>query len=536
MQCDILVIYFLYINSSLKSKLRGQKDLYMKILGVNCLERLLCFVLTMFFWQGYGQIPSCTSLSSPANGATDIALDVDFEWNAAVNATDYSIVAGTSSGAIDIIDHADVGGNTSYNLPVNLPANTTIFVSIITSNANGENTSCTEISFTTSAETNTCPELLLPIEGAVDVPLNTIIEWTAVEGAFGYRITIGSSSGTNDILDNFDVGNATSYQLPGGFSVLTSVFMSIIPYDGSSSGLLCSELRFTTTSGVVPRCTQIINPQDGALLVAVNANITWIRDFTATGYLMTIREKEPDGAFILNEEDVGNGTNYKPPNFEPRTKYYITMIPYNAQGRAVGCQAIVISTGDPLPLPDCAESISPNNGAVAVQTNTALEWEAIANADGYFLSVGTSLNETDLLNKLDVGLETSYNLMNDLPIDTKIYWQVNTYEGADVSEGCPIFSFTTIGLNTPELLNNIPKFFTPNNDGFNDNWAVNALNDIEIQQITIFDRFGKLIKQFSSNQHWDGTLNGKALPSDSYWYAIEFANASKITGFFALKR
>lgn len=382
----------------------------------------------------------------------------------------------------------------------------------------------------------TCTELILPIAGSVDVPLDTVLEWTTSTGATGYNITMGSSTSNNDILDNFDVGNVTSYQIPGGFSVLTSVFLTITPYGDAGSNETCSEMRFTTTSGQVPRCTQIINPQDGARLVPVNANITWIRDFTATGYLMTIREKEPAGAFILNEENVGNGTNYKPPNFMPRTNYYITMIPFNAQGNAVACQAIIITTGDPLPLPDCADWVLPENGSINVRPNTSFEWEAVANADGYILAIGTSLNGTDILNNEDVGDVISYELTQDLPVNTKVYAKINTYEGDDLSENCAIISFTIEGPYIPDLAEGIPKFFTPNNDGINDSWSVNSLKDINVSSVTIFDRFGQLIKQLSSNQQWDGTFNGRDLPSDSYWYAVEFENNSQITGYFALKR
>jgi gliding motility-associated-like protein len=38
--------------------------------------------------------------------------------------------------------------------------------------------------------------------------------------------------------------------------------------------------------------------------------------------------------------------------------------------------------------------------------------------------------------------------------------------------------------------------------------------------INIFDRYGKQITTLTiSNQTWDGTINGKPLPSD-YWYVI----------------
>jgi gliding motility-associated-like protein len=57
-----------------------------------------------------------------------------------------------------------------------------------------------------------------------------------------------------------------------------------------------------------------------------------------------------------------------------------------------------------------------------------------------------------------------------------------------------------------------PKFFTPNGDGFNDNWKI-KFSDNEIGlSIQLFDRYGKLIKELQNNIGWDGTFNGHELP------------------------
>ena len=86
----------------------------------------------------------------------------------------------------------------------------------------------------------------------------------------------------------------------------------------------------------------------------------------------------------------------------------------------------------------------------------------------------------------------------------------------------------------------LPKFFTPNGDGFNDYWSpkgVNA-NFNANSTIYIFDRYGKLIKQWipSSSEGWDGTFNGTPLPSDDYWYTIKLEDGREAKGHFSLKR
>ena len=73
-----------------------------------------------------------------------------------------------------------------------------------------------------------------------------------------------------------------------------------------------------------------------------------------------------------------------------------------------------------------------------------------------------------------------------------------------------------------------PKFFTPNGDGKNDTWGVKGANKIFYpnSSINIFNRFGKLVAQVPiDSQGWNGTYNGKTLPSDDYWFNIQLIPA-----------
>ncbi|MDZ4330093.1 MAG: T9SS type B sorting domain-containing protein, partial [Flavobacterium sp.] len=85
----------------------------------------------------------------------------------------------------------------------------------------------------------------------------------------------------------------------------------------------------------------------------------------------------------------------------------------------------------------------------------------------------------------------------------------------------------------------VPKFFTPNGDGYNDYWNVKGVNENfnENSIIYIFDRYGKLLKQIlASSQGWDGTFLGLPLSSDDYWYSIKLDDGREAKGHFSLKR
>lgn len=88
---------------------------------------------------------------------------------------------------------------------------------------------------------------------------------------------------------------------------------------------------------------------------------------------------------------------------------------------------------------------------------------------------------------------------------------------------------------------NYPRFFTPNGDGYNDFWTISGLPNAEANLITIFDRFSKVLYQFRPGQQgWDGTYNGREMPSTDYWFVLEYLDQNGVKrefkSHFALKR
>ncbi len=83
-----------------------------------------------------------------------------------------------------------------------------------------------------------------------------------------------------------------------------------------------------------------------------------------------------------------------------------------------------------------------------------------------------------------------------------------------------------------------PKFFTPNGDGINDSWQLAGIDGLfqPTSRIFIFDRYGKVIAQLNPASSWDGSYNGRPLPSSDYWFRIELEDGRQFKGHFTLKR
>lgn len=114
----------------------------------------------------------------------------------------------------------------------------------------------------------------------------------------------------------------------------------------------------------------------------------------------------------------------------------------------------------------------------------------------------------------------------------------------NISEGIHILKvrnkFGCGEISTRLTVVDFPKFFTPNNDGYNDIWNVGGRTSLDISYVYIFDRYGKLIKTITQNSEgWDGTFNGEPLPADDYWFKIIFKKNgidNEFKGHFSLKR
>jgi len=84
----------------------------------------------------------------------------------------------------------------------------------------------------------------------------------------------------------------------------------------------------------------------------------------------------------------------------------------------------------------------------------------------------------------------------------------------------------------------IPNAFTPNNDGINDFWHIDALITYPSCLVLVFDRDGQKVYQSTGYpKPWDGTRSGSPLPAGTYYYIIDLkGNLPKLSGWVLIVR
>jgi hypothetical protein len=222
--------------------------------------------------------PVCTTISAPANAATGVSLTPTITWAATPITSSYVINMGTTPGGTNILNGVDVGNVTSYAIPAATPLvySTQYYVTVIPKNVVGMATGCTENSFTTLSMP--CPSVSSPGAAATGVSTIPTIVWGAVTGATGYKLTVGTTSGGTDIVNNVDLGNVTSYAFSSPLNVSTTYYYTVTAYNASTNSTGCTVRSFTTTSTPPPandNCagavTLTVNP-DLACGVTTSAN------------------------------------------------------------------------------------------------------------------------------------------------------------------------------------------------------------------------------------------------------------------------
>ena len=458
-------------------------------------------------------VPGCTQLSSPPDGATDIPVNTVLQWFYAPRATGYLVNLGSTPGGTDTLNGVDAGNALSYNIPFDLDPSTIYYATIIPFNENGQTLDCTETTFTTeviATEAPPCTTIISPEDGAENVAITPLVSWEPVALATGYRLSIGTTPGGNDVLDNADLGNTTS-TLVLDFNEGTTYYITIFPYNEAGIAQDCEQTSFSTTLG----CGPYINTATGET-VDLNPIITLEESYSICEVDGPLRLEHTGGGDtftwirITNNGAEDTFANTPVVDIDQEGSYrFIVTEELEIEAGIVECESswdfeVFISQA-----PVIDNIVFQNSGfsaSVQVEVTGDGEFEyALGSIDGPY-------QESPFFNNVSFSnIQVFVRDINGCGMDTK---------SIDPDPG-------------------FPKYFTPNGDGINDYWQVRGVivDGSWIEEITVFDRFGKRIITFSPfGLGWDGTFNGNPMLDAGFWYNATTESDEVLTGFFALRR
>jgi gliding motility-associated-like protein len=83
----------------------------------------------------------------------------------------------------------------------------------------------------------------------------------------------------------------------------------------------------------------------------------------------------------------------------------------------------------------------------------------------------------------------------------------------------------------------VPGGLSPNGDDINDTWFPSGFENYPNATVKVFDRWGQEV--FFATPYmaaWEGTYDGKDLPTADYYYIINLGDGQKYSGVVTLKK
>lgn len=113
---------------------------------------------------------------------------------------------------------------------------------------------------------------------------------------------------------------------------------------------------------------------------------------------------------------------------------------------------------------------------------------------------------------------------------------IGFYQVHVIEPGCHFFSPTTFWVEVIPCDIYAPNIFTPNGDGKNDMFQINAITEYPGSTLVVYNRWGKIVYE---SKDYRNNWSAEELPEGIYYYIVEINKGSdkeKLAGYFQLVR
>jgi gliding motility-associated-like protein len=444
------------------------------------------------------------------------------------NTHTYTLVSG--AGSTDNATFSINGKSLKVNTSLNFEAKSSYSIRIKTTDAGGLSyekvfaitvTNVNEVPTNIALSTNSIAEN--NAAGAVVGTLST----SDVDAGDTHTYTLVSGAGSTDNATfsiagaNLKVNNSLNFEAKSSYSILIRT---------TDAGGLSFEKVFTINVTNVNEAPTNITSSQIAIYEA-NANGATVSNLSSTDqdagdthtYTLVSGAGSTDNAsFSISGNQLKANTVFV---FKTKSTYSIRLRTTDAGGLTfekvftITILESPVATGTGNVLGTSTITAASNNVTISKGYSSQLRVRGTGLVT-FSWSPSTSLSSTNVANPIANPTQTTVyavRVTNTMGLSTTVYVTVNVVEDYNI---------------TP---NNI---ITPNGDGVNDKWVIGNLSAYPNNQVSIFDKAGRLIYQESNYQNgWDGTLNGVPLHENTYYFVITFEPGIKPKkGFITLVR
>ena len=350
-------------------------------------------------WPAAARAQTLTAtLTYPGNGTTSADFSQPIQWTSVTGMQAYYLYVGTTLGAKDLVNTGETQ-KTSY-VASNLPFGQTLYARIWTKVGGKWRYQDSTFSCLPAVVTS-------PANGAVGADLSQPIQWVAVPNAQSYYLYVGTSLGAKDLTNSGEI-HTTSYQpvnLPTGQLLYARIWTKY----GGSWWYHDSTFTAATSVGVAT----ITYPVNGAQSANPEQPIQWTPITNAQAYYLYVGTTA--GARDLINTGETQQTSYPAINLPAyQTLYARLWTKYGGVWRYTDSTFSFVAAPPTLTYPA--------NGASGIDQLQPATWTSVANAQGYYLYIGSTPGAKDLLDSYQLAV-TSVALPR-LPAGPNLYARV----------------------------------------------------------------------------------------------------------------
>ena len=384
------------------------------------------------------------------------------------------------------------------------------------------------------------PEPIVPDYNVADITCanandgSITLNFTGGTGVFQYAISPNLNRFVDDnIFDELGPGDYTiiAQDTNGCFELVEFTIENPeeLLFSLSSTPEICSgdqdgSITVTPQGGTPPYSTALDSDDDNDF---VEGRLTF-DTLTAGDYLVYL--KDANGCIINDLIRVESGANlnatveviYECTGDTPNNRLNIDLEDKSVSNDVL--YALDSTNSDDLSLGAEFENLSPGEHFIYIVHSNGCARTINFEVEGYEPLVLTleqsNINE---ITATATGGQENYTFyfddQNNGSDNTFTIRRSDTYTVRVVDEnGCE--SIATIAMEFIDI--EIPNFFTPDGDGFNDLWIPRNISQFPDIFIKIYDRYGREVHRIQDTEDgWNGLYQESQLPSGDYWYIIK---------------
>jgi hypothetical protein len=275
--------------------------------------------------------PSAPALSSPANNATDVAVNPTLTWGAAAGAATYRVQVSTASDFSSGILVDDSTLTTGSKAVGPLSNGTKYYWRVNAKNAGGTSGWSGTWVFTTIIAAPSAPTLASPVNNATNVSITPTLVWNTLSDATTYQVQVSTVSNFASTVFNMSGLTATSQAVSTALLNSTLYYWRANATNPGGTSAWSGTWSFNTVVAA-PSAPTLSSPTNALTRVSVTPTLVWSAAASATSYDVQVATDLAFSTVIFNGTGITTTSAAVSPDLSNSTAYYWHVRAVNAGG------------------------------------------------------------------------------------------------------------------------------------------------------------------------------------------------------------